>query len=55
MGKLSKILLNSILLAASQAEEEPTFQLTSCNSDVSRYGIDNTRTSLKGSTDRLWS
>ena len=37
MGKLSKVLLNSILLTVSKAEEEPTFQLTSCNSDVSQY------------------
>ena len=43
MGKLSKVLLKSMLLAATNAEAEPTFQLTSCNSDVSRYSIDNTR------------
>ena len=35
MGKLSKILLKSIIFTAVQAQDDRTFQVTSCNADVS--------------------
>ena len=35
MGKLSKLLLKSIVFTALKAQNDPTFQVTSCNADVS--------------------
>ena len=35
MGKLSKLLLKSIVFTALKAQDDPTFQVTSCNADVS--------------------
>ena len=39
MGKLSKILLNSIFFTAAVAQDDTTFQVTSCNADVSFLGL----------------
>ena len=35
MGKLSKCLFNSLICALANAQDEPTFQVTGCNSNVS--------------------
>ena len=35
MAKLSKLLLKAILYASVNAQDEPIFQVTSCNVDVS--------------------
>ena len=35
MGKLSKILLGTIVCLSVNGQENPTFQVTSCNADVS--------------------
>ena len=36
MGKLSKILLTTIVFVSVNGQEDPTFQVTSCNADVSK-------------------
>lgn len=35
MAKLSKLLLKALFYASANAQDEPTFQVTSCNVDVS--------------------
>ena len=35
MGKLSKLLLNTIVCMSVNGQDDPTFQVTSCNADVS--------------------
>ena len=35
MGKLSKLLMNTIVCMSVNGQDDPTFQVTSCNADVS--------------------
>ena len=39
MGKLFKIILNSIIFAAVKAQDDPTFLVAGCNADVSPENI----------------
>ena len=39
MAKLSKFILNSLVLASVSAQEVSTFQVVSCNSDVSKKNV----------------